>query len=60
MGDGGLTGLDEFTLLLTENDARLIVDLLKLAVAERIEDDQAQEVILKVNIERNKNIFKKR
>ncbi|CAH1128754.1 unnamed protein product [Ceutorhynchus assimilis] len=45
VGDSGLTGLDEFTSLLSENDSRLIVDLLKLAVAERIEDEQAKEIL---------------
>ncbi|KAF7266968.1 hypothetical protein GWI33_019752 [Rhynchophorus ferrugineus] len=45
VGDTGYTGLDEFTSLLTENDARLLVDLLKLAVAGRIEDDQAKEIL---------------
>ncbi|XP_030756884.1 E3 ubiquitin-protein ligase HERC2 [Sitophilus oryzae] len=45
VGDGGYTGLDDFTSLLTENDARLLVDLLKLAVAGRIEDDQAKEIL---------------
>ncbi|XP_050303138.1 E3 ubiquitin-protein ligase HERC2 [Anthonomus grandis grandis] len=45
VGDNGQTGLDDFTSLLTENDSRLIVDLLKLAVAERIEDDQAKEIL---------------
>lgn len=48
IGDGNVSGLDEFTSLLTENDARLLVDLLKLAVVERIEDDQAKEVISNV------------
>ncbi|KAJ8962033.1 hypothetical protein NQ314_005815 [Rhamnusium bicolor] len=50
IGDGGLTGLDEFTSLLTENDARLLVDLLKLAVADRIEDEQAKEILSTVLI----------
>lgn len=42
--------MDEFTSLLTETDARLLVDLLKLAVANRIEDDQAKEIISSVLI----------
>jgi E3 ubiquitin-protein ligase HERC2 len=50
IGDSGLGGLDEFTSLLTENDARLLVDLLKLAVADRIEDDQAKEILSSVLI----------
>ncbi|KAG5897066.1 hypothetical protein JTB14_025882 [Gonioctena quinquepunctata] len=50
IGDGGLTGLDDFTSLLTENDARLLVDLLKLAVADRIEDDQAEDILSSVLI----------
>ncbi|XP_072386929.1 E3 ubiquitin-protein ligase HERC2 [Diabrotica undecimpunctata] len=50
IGDGGLTGLDEFTSLLTENDARLLVDLLKLGVADRIEDEQAKDILSSVLI----------
>ncbi|CAG9815802.1 unnamed protein product [Phaedon cochleariae] len=50
VGDGGQSGLDEFTSLLTENDARLLVDLLKLAVADRIEDDQAKDILSMVLI----------
>ncbi|KAJ8985747.1 hypothetical protein NQ317_014400 [Molorchus minor] len=50
IGDGGMTGLDEFTSLLTENDARLLVDLLKLAVADRIADEQAKEILSSVLI----------
>lgn len=44
VGDCGLSGLDDLTSLLSENDSRLIVDLLKLAVADRIESEQAKEV----------------
>lgn len=33
--DGSLSGLDEFTRRLGEDDARVLVDLLKLAVAGR-------------------------
>lgn len=33
--DGTLSGLDEFTRRLGEDDARVLVDLLKLAVAGR-------------------------
>ncbi|XP_072748341.1 E3 ubiquitin-protein ligase HERC2 [Anoplolepis gracilipes] len=38
VGEDGITafGLDEFTLALTEDDARVLVDLLKLAVANRV------------------------
>ncbi|XP_015510519.2 E3 ubiquitin-protein ligase HERC2 [Neodiprion lecontei] len=38
VGDGHTTepGLDEFTSTLTEDDARMLVDLLKLAVANRV------------------------
>lgn len=50
IGDNGVSGLDEFTSLLTENDARLLVDLLKLAVADRIEDEQAKEILSSVLI----------
>ncbi|XP_044262446.1 E3 ubiquitin-protein ligase HERC2 isoform X2 [Tribolium madens] len=50
IGDSGIAGLDEFTSLLTENDARLLVDLLKLAVADRIEDDQSKEILSTVLI----------
>lgn len=50
MGESELAGLDDFTSLLTENDARLLVDLLKLAVAERIEDDQAKDILSTVLI----------
>lgn len=50
VGDGNIAGLDEFTSLLTENDARLLVDLLKLAVADRIEDDQSKEILSNVLI----------
>lgn len=50
IGDGDMTGLDDFTSLLTENDARLLVDLLKLAVADRVEDEQAREVLSSVLI----------
>ncbi|XP_048524463.1 E3 ubiquitin-protein ligase HERC2 [Dendroctonus ponderosae] len=45
VGDSGLSGLDDLTSLLSENDSRLIVDLLKLAVAERIESQQAKEIL---------------
>lgn len=45
-----MSGLDEFTSLLTESDARFLVDLLKLAVAERIEDDQAKDILSSVLI----------
>ncbi|XP_011304625.1 E3 ubiquitin-protein ligase HERC2 [Fopius arisanus] len=34
--DNGESGLDEFTSTLTEDDARMLVDLLKLAVANRV------------------------
>lgn len=54
-GDNGFSGLDEFTSLLTDNDARLLVDLLKLAVADRIEDDQAKDILSSVLIS---NCFK--
>lgn len=57
IGDGGITGLDEFTSLLTENDARLLVDLLKLAVADRIEDEQAKEILSSVLISKIINII---
>ncbi|XP_018562377.1 E3 ubiquitin-protein ligase HERC2 isoform X2 [Anoplophora glabripennis] len=50
IGDGDISGLDEFTSLLSENDARLLVDLLKLAVADRVEDEQAKEVLSTVLI----------
>lgn len=50
IGDAGVAGLDDFTSLLTESDARLIVDLLKLAVAERIENDSAKEILSSVLI----------
>ncbi|XP_074029211.1 E3 ubiquitin-protein ligase HERC2 [Leptinotarsa decemlineata] len=50
IGDGGLTGLDDFTSLLNENDARLLVDLLKLSVADRIEDVQAKDILSSVLI----------
>lgn len=50
VGEGGIAGLDDFTSLLTESDARLIVDLLKLAVAERIENDNAEEILSSVLI----------
>ncbi|XP_056632300.1 E3 ubiquitin-protein ligase HERC2 isoform X1 [Diorhabda sublineata] len=50
IGDGGLSGLDEFTSLLSENDARLLVDLLKLAVTDRIEDEQAKDILSSVLI----------
>ncbi|XP_025832237.1 E3 ubiquitin-protein ligase HERC2 [Agrilus planipennis] len=48
IGEGDVSGLDEFTTLLTENDARLLVDMLKLAVTDRIEDTQAKEIISSV------------
>lgn len=35
-GDKGTSHLDDFTRLLTEDDARVLVDLLKLAVAGRV------------------------
>lgn len=57
IGDGGITGLDEFTSLLTENDARLLVDLLKLAVADRIEDEQAKEILSSVLISKIINLI---
>lgn len=44
-GHGCSAILDEFASLLTENDARLLVDLLKLACADRIEDDQAKDIL---------------
>ncbi|XP_048506982.1 E3 ubiquitin-protein ligase HERC2 isoform X2 [Athalia rosae] len=49
VGDGNTTepGLDEFTSTLTEDDARMLVDLLKLAVANRI-CDAAKETISSV------------
>ncbi|KAK9747381.1 Regulator of chromosome condensation (RCC1) repeat [Popillia japonica] len=50
VGDSDVSGLDEFTSLLTESDARFLVDLLKLAVAERIEDDQAKDILSSVLI----------
>ncbi|KAF5273445.1 hypothetical protein FQA39_LY07462 [Lamprigera yunnana] len=50
VGDGDVAGLDEFTSLLTENDARFLVDLLKLAVANRIEDTDAKEIISSILI----------
>ncbi|CAH0559020.1 unnamed protein product [Brassicogethes aeneus] len=50
IGEGGVSLLDEFTSLLNENDARLLVDLLKLAVADRIEDDQAKDILSSVLI----------
>lgn len=56
IGDGDISGLDEFTSLLTENDARLLVDLLKLAVADRVEDEQAKEVLSTVLISKNCNV----
>lgn len=45
IGEGVAPGLDEFTSLLTESDARLLVDLLKLAVADRIELDSSKETL---------------
>ncbi|KAK5650580.1 hypothetical protein RI129_001609 [Pyrocoelia pectoralis] len=50
VGDGVVGGLDEFTSLLTESDARLLVDLLKLAVANRIEDTESKQIISSVLI----------
>lgn len=50
IGDGDISGLDEFTSLLSENDARLLVDLLKLAVADRIEDEQSVDILSSVLI----------
>lgn len=47
-----MAGLDDFTSLLTESDARLIVDLLKLAVADRIESETAKDVLSSVLIGR--------
>ncbi|KAK9875133.1 hypothetical protein WA026_005926 [Henosepilachna vigintioctopunctata] len=55
IGDGGIVGLDEFTSLLTESDARLLVDLLKLAVADRVENDQAEEILSSVLITMGSN-----
>lgn len=50
IGEGDVAGLDDFTSLLTESDARLIVDLLKLAVADRIENDCAKDILSSVLI----------
>lgn len=50
VGEGVAPGLDEFTSLLTESDARLLVDLLKLAVADRIECPEAKETLSAVLI----------
>ncbi|KAL3277032.1 hypothetical protein HHI36_012394 [Cryptolaemus montrouzieri] len=50
IGDGGIAGLDDFTSLLTESDARLLVDLLKLGVADRVENDQAEEILSSILI----------
>lgn len=50
IGEGDIAGLDDFTSLLTESDARLIVDLLKLAVADRIENDYAKDILSSVLI----------
>lgn len=50
VGEGVAPGLDEFTSLLTESDARLLVDLLKLAVADRIECSEAKETLSAVLI----------
>ncbi|XP_034934449.1 E3 ubiquitin-protein ligase HERC2 [Chelonus insularis] len=51
VGEGGTieNGLDEFTSTLTEDDARMLVDLLKLAVANRV-NDGAKEIISSVLI----------
>ena len=51
VGEAGGTeaGLDEFTSSLTEDDARMLVDLLKLAVAHRV-CDAAKETISSVLI----------
>ncbi|XP_012287916.1 E3 ubiquitin-protein ligase HERC2 [Orussus abietinus] len=51
IGEGANTesGLDEFTAALTEDDARMLVDLLKLAVANRV-CDGAKETISSVLI----------
>ena len=40
--------LDEFTKLLVEDDARLLVDLLKLAVAGRLPSDKSRESLSQV------------
>lgn len=48
VGDVPTGGLDEFTSLLTENDARLLVDLLKLAIVNRIETDNAKETLASI------------
>lgn len=50
MGEGGAsveTSVDEFTSTLSEDDARMLVDLLKLAVANRI-CEEAKETISSV------------
>ncbi|CAD6227584.1 GSCOCG00001264001-RA-CDS [Cotesia congregata] len=49
IGDGPETGLDEFTSTLTEDDARMLVDLVKLAVANRV-CDNAKDIISSVLI----------
>lgn len=48
IGEGDVASLDDFTSLLTESDARLIVDLLKLAVADRIENESAKDILSSV------------
>lgn len=50
IGEGDVAGLDDFTSLLTESDARLILDLLKLAVANRIENEAAKDILSSVLI----------
>ncbi|XP_044756400.1 E3 ubiquitin-protein ligase HERC2 [Coccinella septempunctata] len=53
--DGGTSGLDDFTSLLNESDARLLVDLLKLAVADRVENDQSEEILSSILITMGSN-----
>ena len=48
-GIGSDSGLDEFTSTLTEDDTRMLVDLLKLAVAQRV-CEGAKEIISSVLI----------
>lgn len=48
-----MAGLDDFTSLLNESDARLLVDLLKLAVADRVENDQSEEILSSILISKS-------
>ncbi|CAH1964040.1 unnamed protein product [Acanthoscelides obtectus] len=52
VGDGAtsMPPPDDFAVLLGENDARLLVDLLKLACADRVEDEEARGILSNVLI----------